>query len=288
MGFSKLAWVEGKKLFSQRELYIVLFLCTVLYVMNLNAVTDSSQSVVFWQEMASVMPYIGYMLIAVTVVVGVSRCLPIEREQEMEELLVTYKAGRVQLLVVKQFVLFLFCVSIVLFYSIIISLVLLAYASPTGLFAHMGANAPHYLNPNPDWTFAKFMIVEGGYMVLASYIFALFVFLLSLFIKRSVFIMLTAGGIFALGELCEKYIFYYIQTMPGFDYLVYAYRYGLSGIMSFEYLEGNVPLSNTEVLLLFLAVPAGREQEIAHALETAFPYYQAIAVQPVAVGSSGN
>lgn len=71
----------------------------------------------------------------------------------------------------------------------------------------MGESAPNYLNPNPNWTFAKFIILEGGYMVLASYIFALFVFLLSLFIKRSVFIMMTASGVFALGELCEKYIF---------------------------------------------------------------------------------
>ena len=257
MEFSKLTWVEGKKLISQRELYIALFLCTILFVMNLNAVTASSQSVVFWQEMASVMPYVGYMLIAVTIVVGVSRCMPFEREQEMEELLVTYKGGRVQLLAVKQFVLFLFCVSIVLFYYAIASLVLLAYASPTGLFAQMGESAPNYINPNPDWTFAKLMLLEGGYMVLASYIFALFVFLLSLFIKRSVFIMLTAGGIFALGELYEKYIFYYIQSMPGIEYLVDVYRYGLNGIMSFGYLEGYVVFSNTEVLLLFLCLAAG-------------------------------
>ncbi|REB06630.1 hypothetical protein DVB69_13130 [Sporosarcina sp. BI001-red] len=257
MGFSKLAWMEGKKLFSQRELYIALFLCTVLYVMSLDVLIDSTQPVVFWQEMATVMPYIGYMLIAVIVVVGVSRCMPFEREQEMEELLVTYKGGRVQLLAVKQFFLFLFCVLIVLIYYGIASLVLLAYASPTGLFAQMGESAPNYVNPNPDWIFAKLMLLEGVYMVLASYIFALFVFLLSLFIKRSVFIMLTAGGIFALGELCEKYIFYYIQTMPGIDYLVYGYTYGLNGIMSFEYLEGHVPLSNTEVLLLFLCLAAG-------------------------------
>ncbi len=253
MGFSKLAWVEGKKLFSQRELYIALFLCTVLFVMSLNAVTASSQSVVFWQEMASVMPYIGYMLIAVTVVVGVSRCMPFEREQEMEELLVTYKGGRMQLLAVKQFVLFFFCVSIVLFYYGIASIVLLAYASPTGLFTQMGESAPNYLNPNPDWTFAKLMLLEGGYMVVASYIFALFVFLLSLFIKRSVFIMLTAGGIFALGELYERY-FYFIQNIPGIDYLVDVYRYGVNGIMGFEYLEWH---SNTEVLLLFLCLVTG-------------------------------
>ncbi|WOV84386.1 hypothetical protein PGH26_00110 [Sporosarcina jeotgali] len=257
MGFSKLAWVEGKKLFLQNELYMALFLCTVLYAMGTNATIDSSQAVFFWQEMASVMPYIGYMLIAVTIVVGVSRCMPFEREKEMEELLVTYKAGRVQLLVVKQFVLFLFCVSIVLFYYVITSLVLLAYASPTGLFVQMGANTPNYLTPNPDWTFAKLMILEGGYMVLASYIFALFVFLLSLFIKRSVFIMLTAGGIFAFWELYEKYIFYYIQTMPGIEYLENVYRYGLNGMLSFEYLEGYVVLSNTEVLLLFLSLAAG-------------------------------
>jgi len=183
--------------------------------------------------------------------------MPFEREQEMEEVLVTYKGGRVQLLAAKQFVLFLFCVSIVLFYYGIASIVLLAYASPTGLFTQMGESAPNYLSPNPNWTFAKLMLLEGGYMVVASYIFALFVFLLSLFIKRSVFIMLAAGGIFALGELCEKYIFYYIQTMPGFEYLVYGYRYGLSGMLSFEYLEGHVPLSNTEVLLLFLCLAAG-------------------------------
>ncbi|GKV70425.1 hypothetical protein NCCP2716_29230 [Sporosarcina sp. NCCP-2716] len=257
MGFSKLAWVEGKKLFSQRELYIALFLCTLLFVMNVNALPDSPQSVVFWQEMASVMPYFGYMMIAIIVVVGVSRCMPFEREQEMEEVLVTYKGGRVQLLAVKQFVLFFFCVSIVLFYYGIASIVLLAYASPTGLFTQMGESAPNYLSPNPNWTFAKLMLLEGGYMVVASYIFALFVFLLSLFIKRSVFIMLTAGGIFALGELYEKYIFYYIQTMSGIDYLVYGYTYGLNGIMSFGYLERYVVFSNREVLLLFLCLAAG-------------------------------
>ena len=94
-------------------------------------------------------------------------------------------------------------------------------------------------------------------MVLASYIFALFVFLFSLFIKRSVFIMMTAGGVFALGELCEKYIFSWIQTVPGIHNLVYGYRYGLNGMMSFEYLQVYVPFSKTDVLLLFLCLAAG-------------------------------
>lgn len=257
MEFSKLAWTEGKKLFSQRELYIALFLCTVLYVMSLNAVTDSSQAVLFWKEVATAIPYVGYMLIAVTVVVGVSRCIPFEREQEMEELLVTYKRGRVQLLAVKQFVIFLYCAMIVLFYYMIASVVLLTYASPTGLFAQMGEDAPNYVSANPDWTFAKLILYEAGYTVLASYIFALFVLLLSLFIKRSVFIMMAAGGIFALGELYEKYIYNWIQTIPGMFNLVYGYRYGLNGMLSFEYLQVYVPLSKTGVLLLFLSLAAG-------------------------------
>ncbi len=254
MSLIKLGFMEGKKLFSQREIYIALFLCTVLFVMGLDAIGEPDVPLLFWRKLADVIPYVGFWFIAILIVVGVARCLPFEQEQGMSELLLTYKKGRLTLLVVKQIVILMYCVSIVLyFYGIAVFVFTMDY-DLTGLFAQVKENPNLYFYANLEWTYAELMIYEFGYIVLASYIFALFIVLLSLFIKRSVFIMMIGGSIFAAGELFDKFIIKYIGTMELGYYLTTIYDYMFNGMLSFRYLNYFGPFSTNEVYGLFLFI----------------------------------
>ena len=254
MNFIKLGWMEMKKLFLQREIYIALFLCTVFFAMGVFSIGDAVTPIAFWRELASVIPYIGFWFIAVLIVVGIARCLPFEREQKMDELLLTYGKGFLTLLIIKQFTIFIYCAVIVLYFYIIAFFGLAMKYDIAGLFSRIELDPPFLFDANPNWTFAKLLIYEYGYTVLASYIFALFTLLLSLFIKRSVFIMMVAGGIFALGELYEKFIESFIGTMELSEYIGAIYDYGFNGMLSYQYLDTFSPFSKTEIYILFLFV----------------------------------
>lgn len=254
MNFIRLGCMEMKKLFLQREIYIALFLCTVLFAMVLISIGDATTSVAIWKELASIIPYIGFWFIAVLIVVGIARCLPFEREQNMDELLLTYKKGRLTLLIIKQLTIFIYCAVVALYFYIIAFIGLTMKYDVIGLFAHVELDPPFLFDANPNWTFARLLIYEYGYTVLGSYIFALFTLLLSLFIKRSVFIMMIAGGIFALGEIYEKFIESFIGTMKLSEYIGVIYDYGFNGMLSYRYLDTFSPFSEMEVYILFMLV----------------------------------
>ncbi|MCJ7842698.1 hypothetical protein MUB24_17690 [Lederbergia sp. NSJ-179] len=254
MSFIKLGLMEGKKLFWQREIYIALFLCTLFFVMAMISDPDPPGPLLFWKTLVSIVPYIGYWFIAILIVVGVARCLPFDREQKMEELMLTYKKGRLPLLMVKQAVIFIYCALIVLYFYLVAGITLATNYDTAGLFTQTKLSPNLSVHLNPEWTFAQLLLYEYGYMVLASYIFALFIFLLSLCIKRSVYIMMMAGSIFAGGEIFDKVIAKYIGTMELSNYLTPMYEYGFNGMLGFQYLGSFSIFSASEVYGLFLLI----------------------------------
>lgn len=254
MHYINLVWTEGKKLFQQREIYIALFLCTVLFVMGMGYAGERDTPYEFWNEFTGAIPWVGFWFIAVLIVVGVAKCLPFEREQEMGELMLTYKRGRLQLLIVKQIVIFIYCSVVVLYFFVVSFFILAMDYDIAGLFAQVKVNPPHYLNANLEWTFAQLLLYEYGYTVLASFIFGLFTLLLSLLIKRSVFIMMIAGSIFAIGELYDKFIQRFIGTLELNNYLSAVYDYGFNGMLSYKYLGSFKPFSDIEIYIMFLLI----------------------------------
>lgn len=254
MSFIKLGLTEMKKLFQQPEIYIALFLCTVYYYLGLRDTGDSfNPTSGLWRAMLDAVPWFGFWMIAVLVVIGSAKCLPIEREQEMNELLLTYKKGQVQLLMVKQAVMFIYCAIIVSYFYLVSFFTLVTKYSISGAFNQIKVNPPvYFINANPDWTFAQLLLFQFGYMVLASYIFSLCILALSFFIKRSVFIMMIAGSVFALEELYDKYLCYYTGSMKLDVYLRNIYDYGFNGMLGHQYLEGLSPFSEGEIYILFM------------------------------------
>lgn len=254
MHLINLVWTEGKKLFQQREIYIALILCTFLFMMLMKNVGESNTPYEFWYQLTGAIPWVGFWFIAVLIVVGVAKCLPFEREQEMGELMLTYKRGRLQLLIVKQIVTLIYSAVVVLYFYLVSFFILAMDYDTTGLFAQVKVNPPWFFNENLEWTFAQLLVYEYGYTVLASFIFALFIMFLSLFIKRSVFIMMIAGSAFAAGELYERFIQEFIGTLELNNYLSAIYDYGFNGMLSFQYLDYLKPFSESDVYILFLLI----------------------------------
>ncbi|WP_040285272.1 homoserine kinase [Sporosarcina koreensis] len=92
---------------------------------------------------------------------------------------------------------------------------------------------------------------------------------------------LATGDWNLVGRMMDRDIFhepYRKKLFPDFDNIREAsHKHGAYGMT----LSGAGPS-------LFIAVHTGQEEEAARALETAFPYYKAIAVRPAAEGAGSN
>ncbi len=251
---------ELKKLFTrQKEIYIALVICTILFVIISRSFDDSYILTSFWRDLIQIIPWAGYFMIAAMIVVGTARVMPVEQEQRMTELLVTYPKGRLHLVVAKQIVVFLYCLLVTLYFHMVAFLVLLTKYEFTGAFTRIIEQRVHNVpTPNEQLFFVEMFAYEIIYLTLASYVFALFIFSLSLFIQRSALVMITAGSLFLFGEL--TYRFYFLSESQIGVLFNYIYRFGFSGMLSFHYLEdyaGEDSFFSMSGVLLFFILLSG-------------------------------
>lgn len=254
MQIISLSIAEGKKLFRQREVYIALLLCTALMLFGIRQTTSlTGESFLFWRELINQMPFIGYLFIGIMVIVGVSRCLSFEREQRMDDLLKSYKNGRMQLLIAKQLSILLYCATIVLYFYGVATLMLASIYDTKGLLNTVGKIEQLgylYVTMNPAWTIGQLILFEISYLIIVSTIFGYFILLLSLLIKRGVFVMMLGGGLFFGLELFDKMIGKYVGQYEWSNLIPQLYRYGFNGMLNFNYV--NWPINLTAIQSYFV------------------------------------
>lgn len=246
---------ELKKLFTrQKEIYIALVICTILLIMMIQDPLSPS----FWPNLVQQIPLNGYFMIAAMIAVGTARVMPFEREQRMTELLVTYPKGRIHLMAAKQIVVFIYCLIVTLYFNLVVFLHSLMTQEFTGAFTRIIDQRVHNVpTPNEQLFFVEMFAYEILYLTLASYVFALFIFSLSLFIQRSAIIIITAGGLFLFSELTDIMIRFFSESQIA-TLFNYIYLYGVSGLLSFRYIEGWVdPFFSMSGALLFFILLSG-------------------------------
>ena len=235
---SRLILAEGKKLIVQREIYIALVLCTLLFIFSLNVNEEPDwMPLLFWKWMIDSMPYIGYWFITISIVVGAARCLPFEHEQRMEPLLHTYPGGHTKLLIAKLVVLLGYCALVVFYYFMVAAVVLAVFYEPGSLLRSAEETSANYVQLEGQWAIWQAMLMEYGYLLLSSFVVALCYFCLSQFIRKSVLIMLIGGGVFALTELLDKYVMNLIGQMHVAEYVGLFIQYSFNSLLSFRYLD---------------------------------------------------
>lgn len=114
--------MELKKLIVQKEIYIILAICTLMIwlAQKVYFLSEEVQLYRFSKSLLDFIPQVGYLFLLFPIIVAVARVLPFEYEQKMMELLTTYKYGRKMLLLVKLSVLFCYCAFIVFYFLLIV------------------------------------------------------------------------------------------------------------------------------------------------------------------------
>lgn len=239
---STLIRMELKKLVVQKEIYIILAICTLMIVLSQKAfylAEDEVQLYRFSKSLLDFIPMVGYLFLLFPIIIAVARILPFEYEQKMIELLATYKYGRKMLLLVKLIVLFFVCAFIVFYFLLIVGGVsyfiygldnwMLDIESISWIYMDM------YLKG--EWHVWKVLAFEYVYLLLSTFTFALCLFLVAKFVRKNVFIMFIGGAVFLVVELFDKFVMRFANQMKIGEYINIIIKYSFNSLLNFEFLN---------------------------------------------------
>ena len=251
-----IAQVELRKLLSFKVIYIALFFCLFLLTLFFysSGFNISSFDPEFWKSMRDFMPRNGAWFVAIMIVVGISRMLPYEIETGIDELLKTYKQ-KTKLLFAKLYVVFIYCLSMVtLFYGIAFVVYGWAYSLEGYNLSMAEVNANMWVDLQiGSFTQWQYLLYEYTHLVFISFSYGLCVLTVSLFVKKSVWVMAVCGGFFALFEFFDGFLGQFLSTSETWSFLFVVYKYSYNGMLHLAYLE-RVDLTQLWQLILYLVV----------------------------------
>lgn len=232
--------MELKKLVVQKEIYIILAICTLMIWLSQQAdMLRDTQPYRFSKSLLDFMPWIGYLFLLFPIIVAIARIVPFECEQKMTELLATYKYGRKSLILVKLAVLFCICAFTILYFFIIAGTISYFLYGFDDWMLTTNSIDFIYLDMflEGEWLVWQVLVFEYIYLLLSTFTFALSLFLVARFIRRSVFIMLTGGAVFLLVELLDKFVMSFVNQMKISEYINIMIRYSFNSLVNFELLD---------------------------------------------------
>ena len=235
---STLIKMELKKLVVQKEIYIILAICTLMVWLSGKAVMLSEvEPYRFSKSLLNFMPWMGYLFLLFPIIVVVARVLPFEYEQKMVELLATYKYGRKRLLFVKLIVLFCVCAFIVLYFFLIAGVVSYFFYGLDDWTLNIESIGYLYVDLEGEWRVWEILIFQYIYLLLSTFLFALSLFLVARFIRRSIFIMLIGGAVVLVVELLDKFVMGFIGQMQIASYVGVIIDFSINRLVNFEFLN---------------------------------------------------
>jgi len=232
--------MELKKLVVQKEFYIILGICTLMIWLSQKAFFLSEvQPYRFSKTLLDFIPMIGYLLLLFPIIVVVARILPFEYEQKMVELLATYKYGRKRLLLVKLMVLFCACAFTVFYFFLIAGIISYLFYGLDDWTLNIKSIDWTYMNMylEGEWRVWQVLIFQYIYLLLSTFTFALSLFLVARFVRRSVFIMLIGGAGVLVVELLDKFVMGFVNQMKISEYINIMITYSSNSLINFEFLN---------------------------------------------------
>lgn len=153
--------------------------------------------------------------------------------------LATYKYGRKSLILVKLAVLFCICAFTILYFFIIAGTISYFLYGFDDWMLTTNSIDFIYLDMflEGEWLVWQVLVFEYIYLLLSTFTFALSLFLVARFIRRSVFIMLTGGAVFLLVELLDKFVMSFVNQMKISEYINIMIRYSFNSLVNFELLD---------------------------------------------------
>lgn len=189
-------YYEFLKVFQQRELYVGLIICTLLYGLSFkNSSADTINLAV-----VNGVPYIGYWFIIIMTIIVATHSEVFEQEHAMNELLGTLKKGHVSLTRTKLLVQALMSLSIVSYFFILTLVISVV----------MWKDVPNFNvvdSPYVPFTMNSWLIlgIEFTIALLGSVFLNFIMQFLAQFIKHSGWLMIIGGTIFIGIEVLTRY-----------------------------------------------------------------------------------
>ena len=237
---STLIRMELKKLVVQKEIYIILAICTLMIWLSQKAYFISEvESYRFSKSLLDFMPWVGYLFLLFPIIVAVSRILPFEYEQKMVELLATYKYGRKMLLFVKLIVLFCVCAFTVFYFFLIAGSVSYLFYGLDDWTLNIESIGWIYMEMylGGEWRVWEVLSFQYIYLLLSTFLFALSLFLVARFVRRNVYIMLVGGAVVLVVELLDKFFMRFIGQMQVGHYVSVIIDFSINSLVNFEFLN---------------------------------------------------
>jgi len=235
---STLIRMELKKLVVQKEIYIILAICTLMIWLSQKAIfLNEVQPYRFSKTLLDFMPWIGYLFLLFPIIVAVSRILPFEYEQKMVELLATYKYGRKRLLFVKLIVLFCVCAFTVFYFFLIAGIVCYFFYGLDDWTLNIESIGYLYTDLEGEWRVWEVLVFQYIYLLLSTFTFALSLFLVARFVRRSVLIMLVGGAVVLVVDLLDKFVMRFIGQMQIASYVRFIIDFSINSLVNFEFLN---------------------------------------------------
>lgn len=236
---SRLVLLEWKKLIVQKEIYIVLAICTFMLIIAQKAfyLSEDEAPYRFSKTMIDFIPNVGYLFILFPIIVMVARILSVEYELKMLELTATYKYGRKILISVKLLALFSCCVVVISFFFLLIGILSYLNYGFDYLDLDFVAVNSTYIYLDGQWVVWQVLLMEYLVLLFSIFTFAACLFLVARFVHRSVFIMLIGGGAFLLVELLDKYVMSFIGQMKISEYVNIVVDFSINSLLNFEALR---------------------------------------------------
>ena len=102
----------------------------------------------------------------------------------------------------------------------------------------------------------QYLLYEYTYLIVASFSFGLCVLAISLVVKRSVWVMVICGGLFAASEFSYHFLLKFFSTDMIGAIIAYLYRFGYNGMLHMFLLDIRPLLQlSISMLALYLFIP---------------------------------
>lgn len=88
-----------------------------------------------------------------------------------------------------------------------------------------------------EWHVWEFLVFEYVYLLLSTFMFALCLFLVAQFVRRSVFIMLIGGAVVLVVELFDKFVMRFIGQMEVANYVSVIIDFSINSLVNLEFLN---------------------------------------------------
>lgn len=195
---------EVYKIFSQKIIYIVLFIFIVLYILYFNSGTSVhavNKEVLGWVNIIGFNFQIGYYFIGGLTIIGLTTMFSREYTSRMDRLIFSSKHGRMKLVFAKMVATLIYVSFITLLFSCVAIFINGTSFGLKGWNLSLMQIDNFYFTTIFEGTILNFYIIQQLYTIFGSFLFGLFIIFLSTLTRRTFMPIIGGLAVFLMPDI---------------------------------------------------------------------------------------